>query len=816
MAFPPAQAHATMLRMAGFAGPVLRPLGEDMDSPVRARARWLGLVGPVLLLLAWQLASAQVAAAIGGPLDSSVYIACGYGSTTPNPPANCPTLDQAWASVLSQDAASAAPATLVLLPGDYCSLNVRDDNNSPAGTIDRQITIVGAGTKPADVTFVWNGTDCAGSPGAAISFSHSFIEPLTLRNVSVDGSDGGPTTGISVTALSSPELTFRDVLVQNEPTGLNVLSDNMQVTNSSFVNNQIGAIMSGEWSVDGSTFAGNTNTGLSMSNYDGHLANDTIAHNGIGVAAPGSGNTVQVVNTIVGDNTNNDCSPTNDWESASFNATNLLAAGCLTQNSQTDGDIALTDSIGSLDTGDGITPYIPSPDQAIGAATPSLCGGVVGTDQLEETEEGGSACDIGSIDSENTGSTPTVGAQPGAIDAGHVPAGQTASEAMTWTNIGAGLLQVTSVDAIGDGLSVQSDGCTYQVLVPHQECFVTVGASPASSGDELTGTLKFVSNAIEGGISVTATGVAALAAPPDMPSVTVSRRAADLTWQPSPSENFTQNDFGLFYVMKESVDGGSSFGFAGEVDDADTGQITHLTPGTAYEFEVCTEDEYTEGKTDAADAPCSAPTAAVTPYDQSSLTHPPSTTIKDGGSVKLSTTLSDGTSHSAVANATVTLLARPASGSTFHSAGTAKTDSTGTASLTLAPTKNTQYEWTYSAAGAHASATSAMWTVTVKQTVAAALAHASIHHGKAGEVYGTIAPSASGLVVSLQYEHHGTWVTLTTAKTKRQTLPDHKKTVGYALKHTFASKGTFHLRVTRAATSTNAAGTSKSLTLTVT
>jgi hypothetical protein len=293
----------------------------------------------------------------------------------------------------------------------------------------------------------------------------------------------------------------------------------------------------------------------------------------------------------------------------------------------------------------------------------------------------------------------------------------------------------------------------------------------------------------------------------------VSPRTANLTWQASPSES--QTDIGQYYVIQESVNGGP-FVFADDVSDVDADTITHLTDGTAYEFEVCTEDDYTGGKTDAADAPCSAPTAAVTPYDTSSLTHPSPSTTKDGGSVKLSTTLSDGTRHGTVANATVTLLARPASGGTFHSAGTAKTASTGAASLTVKPTKNTQYEWQYAAHGAHAAATSGTWQVTVAQAVAATLAHTSIQHGKTGEVYGTVAPSASGLAVSLQYEHHGNWVTLTTAKTKKQKLPNNKKVVGYALKHTFASKGTVHLRVTRAATATNAAGVSKTLTLKVT
>jgi hypothetical protein len=86
-------------------------------------------------------------------------------------------------------------------------------------------------------------------------------------------------------------------------------------------------------------------------------------------------------------------------------------------------------------------------------------------------------------------------------------------------------------------------------------------------------------------------------------------------------------------------------------------------------------------------------------------------------------------------------------------------------------------------------------------------------------VHATLSDSKvkAGKTVRRQRLVSGKWKSLSiSAKIKLQTLPNHKKVVGYVRPCTPTSHGKLKLRVTRSKTSTNAAGTSKRLKLTVT
>jgi hypothetical protein len=118
--------------------------------------------------------------------------------------------------------------------------------------------------------------------------------------------------------------------------------------------------------------------------------------------------------------------------------------------------------------------------------------------------------------------------------------------------------------------------------------------------------------------------------------------------------------------------------------------------------------------------------------------------------------------------------------------------------------------------GIYGAVTSAVWTVSVTPTVAAALLHSTVRHGKSAEVYGTVKPTAANQTIKLQYKHAGRWSSLGTAKTRLQTLPNHKHVIGFVVTHTFAHAGTFSVRIVRPATSALTQGLSKTLTLKVT
>ena len=88
--------------------------------------------------------------------------------------------------------------------------------------------------------------------------------------------------------------------------------------------------------------------------------------------------------------------------------------------------------------------------------------------------------------------------------------------------------------------------------------------------------------------------------------------------------------------------------------------------------------------------------------------------------------------------------------------------------------------------------------------------------GTAATIWGTVAPPEAGQTVKLQMKSSGHWVTKGTATIKKQKLPDGSTAKGFVFSLTLHTKGTFVLRVARAATDANTAGTSKHLTLTVT
>ena len=611
-------------------------------------------------------------------------------------------------------------------------------------------------------------------------------------------------------------LNLRDVLIENESTaGLYYQSGedtDMQANNSAFIDNGVGAEVFGEASIDESTMADNTIDGLYVDNVDVHLDNDTIAHNATGVEISGFGNDVQAANTIVGANTSKDCDGTviGDWEPGGVNGgngNNLIGFTCAVSDAT---DVTLTDSIADLSENGGPTPSIVPPSQAQGAAEPGYCGST-GTDQREFLHSAGATCDIGAVDSSDSATIVPTGS-PDSVDFGTTPTNEPTSATATIYNSGGDIMGISEISITGAGYTILKENCTYAVLL-HQlstSCVIGIQAAPSALG-EADGTLKVQTTGGELDIPLTVTGAAPVAAP-DAPTAvhgTAGNNRVSLSWTAPADDGGQAIDT---YAVRYSSNDGSSW-TDGPTTSNTSAAVTGLTNGKAYIFEVAANNDFATGS-------YSAPSASLTPHsasDQSAMTAPATATIKYGASTSLATTLTDSTTHADLASASLVLLARAVGAPSYSQVGTAVTSSHGVAKARVHPTVNTHYKWSFAGSAGHSARVSPLGTISVAQVVHAALSSPHVKPGKRDKVYGTVSPSESGKVVTLQRLVSGRWTSVgVSARITLQTLPNHKKVVGYILSYQPTAKGKQTLRVVRAATSSNAAGASPHLRLTVT
>jgi hypothetical protein len=93
----------------------------------------------------------------------------------------------------------------------------------------------------------------------------------------------------------------------------------------------------------------------------------------------------------------------------------------------------------------------------------------------------------------------------------------------------------------------------------------------------------------------------------------------------------------------------------------------------------------------------------------------------------------------------------------------------------------------------------------------------TVAHGSTVKLYGTVTPTILNSYVYLQQKAGTAWKTLAVkGKVVKQRMPNGKTLVGYILTIKTSSKGKFAYRAYRPATSTNVAGASPSLLLSVT
>jgi len=262
------------------------------------------------------------------------------------------------------------------------------------------------------------------------------------------------------------------------------------------------------------------------------------------------------------------------------------------------------------------------------------------------------------------------------------------------------------------------------------------------------------------------------------------------------------------YDVRYSSTGGSTWSApVSFTSAATTEKVSGLTNGTAYLFQV-------RGVNAAGSGAWSASSAAVTPVGDStsiSLTAP--TSVKYKTSATLNGTVKDTTTGKVLGAAALKLYRKAPTSSTWTYVKTVTSSSTGAYRTTYLLTANQQFQFRYLATTAHNAASSATKSVSALQVITVHTSASTVAHGHSVKIYGTVSPSGSGEHVSLQRYVGGAWKTLSTVTLKSQKLPSGTSTVGFVFGQTPATAGTYKYRVTKASTSTLAAGTSVTLTI---
>lgn len=207
-------------------------------------------------------------------------------------------------------------------------------------------------------------------------------------------------------------------------------------------------------------------------------------------------------------------------------------------------------------------------------------------------------------------------------------------------------------------------------------------------------------------------------------------------------------------------------------------------------------------------------TPSPTP-DPSGLTMSVPGRISYGTTMTAKTTLTDSATGKAIAGVTVSLFRRPSASGSWTRVGGTTTSSTGLASLRLQPRTNVQLQWRYPGGATHAAVTSSTRSVSVAQVVTIATTATKIRHGRSFTIYGYAKPPGAGQRVVLQMKVGTRWKALTSVVLKRQRLPNGSTRVGYRFARKISRVGSYRFRVSKAATTSLAAGVSRTITVRV-
>jgi len=184
-----------------------------------------------------------------------------------------------------------------------------------------------------------------------------------------------------------------------------------------------------------------------------------------------------------------------------------------------------------------------------------------------------------------------------------------------------------------------------------------------------------------------------------------------------------------------------------------------------------------------------------------------------GKSVTVAATLSDKVTHAGISGKHVTLYDRTSSKAAWKALKTVTTSASGKAAVAVTLHSNLQFEYRYAGEASHGAVTSNVLSVTATQVIVIHSSASSIKHGKTVKIYGTVLPTGTGQKVSVQELVGKSWKTVGTATIKRQKMPNGKTATGYVVTVKLSKAGSYHLRATKAATSTLGAGISASVTV---
>ncbi|HZY77256.1 MAG TPA: fibronectin type III domain-containing protein [Jatrophihabitantaceae bacterium] len=184
--------------------------------------------------------------------------------------------------------------------------------------------------------------------------------------------------------------------------------------------------------------------------------------------------------------------------------------------------------------------------------------------------------------------------------------------------------------------------------------------------------------------------------------------------------------------------------------------------------------------------------------------------VRYGHRLTISGRLLDATSGRPMVHATLTLWSHTA-GHAFMMLATRSTSTTGKAHFTLRAKANIAYRWTFAGSATGTKSSSRTQIVHVRQTVTAALRTLP---GGSRALWGTVAPTAP-VTVNLQRLVQGHWRSRGSATVSMQLLPDGTRRAGYLFTLAVSKPGTYRFRVHRPATASLAAGSSRTVTVTI-
>jgi hypothetical protein len=189
------------------------------------------------------------------------------------------------------------------------------------------------------------------------------------------------------------------------------------------------------------------------------------------------------------------------------------------------------------------------------------------------------------------------------------------------------------------------------------------------------------------------------------------------------------------------------------------------------------------------------PTQATASPDNTALTISKAAKIASGKTVTITGTIKDSTTNKAIANATVSLYAKPTGKTSYSKVKDVKSSSSGALSAkSVKPTKTTTYEWRYAGTATHKSAVSKTDVITVSRTATIAASPKSIKKGKSTKLYGVVAPVAGG-TATVQKKSGSKWLSAGHATIKKEKLPNGKTAIGYIVSVKGTAKGKFTYRV---------------------